>query len=55
MHNQGRGYSAKVDIWSFGCVVLEMFCGERPWQGLEMMAIMFKVSLSPPPTRRNID
>ncbi|KAH6847270.1 hypothetical protein B0I37DRAFT_391240 [Chaetomium sp. MPI-CAGE-AT-0009] len=28
---QGEGYSAKVDIWSTGCVVLEMFAGRRPW------------------------
>jgi serine/threonine protein kinase len=43
VHNQGRGYSAKVDIWSFGCVMLEMFAGQRPWEGLETLAIILKV------------
>lgn len=27
-----QGYSAKIDIWSFGCLVLEMLSGKRPWQ-----------------------
>lgn len=42
---QGKGYNFKVDIWSVGCVVLEMWAGTRPWQGDEMVAVMFKVSL----------
>ncbi|KAH9064131.1 MAP kinase [Lactarius vividus] len=33
-----RGYNAKVDIWSVGCVVLEMWAGERPWRKEEAMA-----------------
>jgi hypothetical protein len=31
VHPQGQGFSAKVDIWSLGCVVLEMLAGESPW------------------------
>ncbi|VDB91575.1 unnamed protein product [Peniophora sp. CBMAI 1063] len=28
-----RLYDCKIDIWSFGCVLLEMWTGERPWSG----------------------
>lgn len=38
-----QGYSAKVDIWSLGCIVLEMFAGKRPWSNLEVVAAMFKI------------
>ncbi|PWN54153.1 Pkinase-domain-containing protein [Violaceomyces palustris] len=42
-----KGYSAKVDIWSLGCVVLEMFAGRRPWSDDEAVQAMFKVSSRP--------
>ncbi|KAN0063138.1 mitogen-activated protein kinase kinase kinase [Thecaphora frezii] len=38
-----KGYSAKVDIWSLGCVVLEMFAGRRPWSDDEAVQAMFKI------------
>ncbi|SCU83144.1 LADA_0C09802g1_1 [Lachancea dasiensis] len=38
-----QGYSAKVDIWSLGCVVLEMFAGKRPWSNFEVVAAMLKI------------
>ncbi|AET40720.1 mitogen-activated protein kinase kinase kinase BCK1 Ecym_6344 [Eremothecium cymbalariae DBVPG len=41
-----QGYSAKVDIWSLGCVVLEMFAGKRPWSNLEVVAAMFQIGKS---------
>lgn len=33
------------DIWSLGCVVLEMFAGRRPWSDEEAIQAMFKVGL----------
>jgi mitogen-activated protein kinase kinase kinase len=38
-----RGYSGKVDIWSLGCVVLEMWTGKRPWGEVEQVAALFEV------------
>ena len=38
-----KGYSAKVDIWSLGCVVLEMLAGRRPWSDEEAVHAMFKI------------
>ncbi|KAI9666329.1 MAG: hypothetical protein M1821_004264 [Bathelium mastoideum] len=40
---QGQGYSAKVDIWSLGCVVLEMFAGRRPWSREEAIGAIYKL------------
>ncbi|KAJ6604578.1 kinase-like domain-containing protein [Mycena vulgaris] len=46
-----RGYDSKVDIWSLGCVVLEMWTGERPWVGEEVISVMLKLYKDklPPP------
>ena len=45
INTQKKGYNFKVDIWSVGCVVLEMWAGSRPWLGDEAVAVMFKVRL----------
>ncbi len=50
-----KGYSAKIDIWSLGCVVLEMFAGRRPWSDDEAVQAMFKIGAerkAPPSQRR---
>ncbi|MCJ1326405.1 hypothetical protein MMC10_003069 [Thelotrema lepadinum] len=43
IRSQGQGYSAKVDIWSLGCVVLEMFVGKRPWSKEEAIGAIYKL------------
>ncbi|KDN51461.1 hypothetical protein RSAG8_00006, partial [Rhizoctonia solani AG-8 WAC10335] len=43
LHNNKQGYNAKIDIWSVGCVVLEMQAGRRPWTEDDMFAVMYKV------------
>ncbi|KAH7462761.1 hypothetical protein FOMA001_g18453 [Fusarium oxysporum f. sp. matthiolae] len=44
IRSQCEGYSAKVDIWSLGCVVLEMFAGERPWAKEEVVGAIYKIA-----------
>ena len=44
--NQKQGYSAKVDVWSLGCVILEMFVGRRPWSTEEAIGAMYKLGSS---------
>jgi serine/threonine protein kinase len=39
----GKGYDVKVDIWSVGCIVLEMWTGDRPWSGEELLPVLMKV------------
>ncbi|ROT35832.1 Pkinase-domain-containing protein [Sodiomyces alkalinus F11] len=44
VRSEGKGYSAKVDIWSLGCVVLEMFEGRRPWSKEEAVGAIYKIA-----------
>ncbi|KAJ8604570.1 hypothetical protein MRB53_041793 [Persea americana] len=43
VRSEGQGYSAKVDIWALGCVVLEMFAGGRPWGRMEPVGAIYKL------------
>lgn len=40
-----KGYDGKVDIWSVGCMVMEMWTGEKPWGTAELLlSILLKVN-----------
>ncbi len=42
--NLSEGHGRAADVWSCGCVVIEMATGKRPWHELESnYQIMFKV------------
>ncbi|KAF2460733.1 Ssk2-type MAP kinase [Lineolata rhizophorae] len=45
-----RGRHGAVDIWSLGCVILEMATGRRPWANLDNeWAIMYNIAQGNPP------
>jgi serine/threonine protein kinase len=41
-------YTSKADIWSLGCLVVEMLTGAHPWANLTQMQAIFRVSLDFP-------
>ncbi|KAF7374403.1 hypothetical protein MSAN_00324400 [Mycena sanguinolenta] len=43
IRTQYKMYDSKVDIWSLGCIVLQMLTGKRPWFNTEAVAVMFKL------------
>jgi mitogen-activated protein kinase kinase kinase len=40
---QGQCYTAKADIWSLGCIALQMFAGLRPWSQEQTTGAVFKL------------
>lgn len=46
--NEGR--QGAIDVWSLGCVILEMATGRRPWATLDNeWAIMYNIAQGNPP------
>ncbi|KAG9088030.1 ATP binding [Ceratobasidium sp. UAMH 11750] len=43
-------YTYKADIWSVGCLVVEMLTGQHPWAQLTQMQAIFKIGSSTKPT-----
>ncbi|XP_069463800.1 mitogen-activated protein kinase kinase kinase 4 isoform X4 [Ambystoma mexicanum] len=47
---KGEGHGRAADIWSLGCVVIEMVTGKRPWHEYEHnFQIMYKVGMGNKP------
>lgn len=47
---ENPGRAGSVDIWSLGCVILEMATGRRPWTSLDNeWAIMYNIAQGNPP------
>ncbi|KAK8156291.1 LOW QUALITY PROTEIN: Ssk2-type MAP kinase [Phyllosticta citrichinensis] len=47
---ENKGRHGAVDIWSLGCVILEMATGRRPWASLDNeWAIMYNIAQGNPP------
>ncbi|XP_064645470.1 uncharacterized protein LOC135498885 [Lineus longissimus] len=44
-----KGYGLKTDIWSTGCVVLEMTTGKRPWNECDPRAVIFPIGMGNTP------
>ena len=45
-----KGRHGSIDIWSLGCVVLEMATGRKPWANLDNeWAIMWNIAAGHPP------
>lgn len=48
MPSKDKSYSGKADIWSLGCVLVEMWTGQRPWGVSEQIYVMLQVRHSIP-------
>ncbi|KIK97449.1 hypothetical protein PAXRUDRAFT_24631 [Paxillus rubicundulus Ve08.2h10] len=46
---QQKAHTRAADIWSVGCLVVEMLTGEHPWAQLTQMQAIFKIGQSAKP------
>lgn len=56
---RGENYGRACDIWSVGCVLIEMATNAHPWQGVNApnsLALIFRISCarSPPPVPKHL-
>ena len=40
---EGKGYNDKSDIWALGCILYEMACLERTFEGTNLPAVIHKI------------
>ncbi|KAL2067194.1 hypothetical protein VTL71DRAFT_1618 [Oculimacula yallundae] len=53
---ENPGRAGAVDVWSLGCVILEMATGRRPWASLDNeWAIMYNIAQGNPPQLPAVD
>ncbi|EMR67220.1 putative os4 protein [Eutypa lata UCREL1] len=53
---ENPGRAGAVDVWSLGCVILEMATGRRPWSNLDNeWAIMYNIAQGNPPQLPSLD
>lgn len=53
---ENPGRAGSVDVWSLGCVILEMATGRRPWSNLDNeWAIMYNIAQGNPPQLPSTD
>ncbi len=53
---ENPGRAGAVDVWSLGCVILEMATGRRPWASLDNeWAIMYNIAQGNPPQLPTVD
>lgn len=45
---QGKGYSPKLDLWSFGCLVLELCNGRPPYYRQGTLSVLFQIGTCTP-------